>query len=145
MDFMEGMMIMVNTAIVFLFFAWVFKVILEWRKIKHKNELNKQLLEKFEKMTDLKEFFQTENGVKFFQTLTVNGGNTMDKVINALKSGIIMMFLGGGFWVLSGVFAEDHEAFTALGVIIVALGLGFLVSSVVSFILSKKWGMVEPK
>jgi hypothetical protein len=46
----------------FLFWGWVVYVILEWRKLKHKNQLQNKIIDKLNSVPELNEFLQTEGG-----------------------------------------------------------------------------------
>lgn len=141
----ENLMIMVNTLVVFVFFAWVFKVILDSKKLKHKSALHHKLVEKFGNVEELNDFLKSENGSAFFKSLSIEGIAPKEKLLSTITKGIVSGFLGLAFILIGQIFTEEAEFFNAVGIIIIALGLGFLVSSFVSVFLSKKWGILEDK
>ncbi len=141
----ENLMIMVNTLIVFVFFAWVFKVILDSKKLKHKSALHHKLVEKFGNVEELNEFLKSENGVAFFKSLSIEGIAPKERLLATITKGIVSGFLGGAFIIIGQIFTEEAEFFNAIGIIVISLGLGFIVSSIVSVYLSKKWGILEDK
>jgi hypothetical protein len=121
----------------------VFKVILDWRKSKFKSDLQHKLVEKFGNVQDLNAFLETEGGSKFLNALTINGQLLKQKILSYITRGVILVFLGVGFFVIGGLFIEEQRFFTMGGIIAIALGLGFLVSTVISFIISKIWGIIN--
>ncbi len=141
----ETLMIMVNTMVVFAFFAWVFKVVLDSKKLKHKSALHHKLVEKFGNVEELNNFLQSDNGKTFFQSLSIEGTAPKEKLLSTITKGIVSGFVGIAFILISQIFTEEAEFFNAIGIIIIALGLGFLVSSFASIYLSKKWGLIEDK
>ncbi len=143
MGITENLMIVLNTLVVFAFLSWVFKVILEWRKLKHKNQLHNKLVDKYSNVEELNEFLKSENGINFFKYLSVEGVVPKERLIISISRGIIAGFLGFAFLILGQIFTEETEFFVAFGILIIALGLGFLVSAFVSVKLSKKWGIID--
>lgn len=145
MGMSETLMIVVNVGIVFGFFAWVFKVILDSKKLKHKSALHNKVVDKFGNVEELNDFLKSENGITFFKSLSIEGAAPKEKLLSTITKGIVSGFLGLSFILVGQIFSEEAEFFNALGIIIIALGLGFLVSSFVSMHLSKKWGIIEDK
>lgn len=143
MDISENFMIMVNMAVAFTFFAWVFKVILEWRRLRHKSELHHKLVEKFGSAKELTEFLETDGGNRFLRSLTINGLAPKEKLLASVSRGVVLTFLGIGLFVLGQIFVGEMRFFNAFGIIAIALGIGFLVSTFISFTLSKKWGIIN--
>jgi hypothetical protein len=130
----------------FLFWGWVVYVILEWRKLKHKNQLQNKIIDKLNSVPELNEFLQTEGGSRFLNFLTIESYSPKEKLLSSISKGIILIMLGAGFICIDPLFStvtEDAKIFTALAFIFVALGIGFLVSSFISYLLSKKWGIIK--
>lgn len=124
-------------------FAWVFKVILDWRKSKYKSDLQHKLVDKFGNVQDLNTFLETEGGSKFLNALTINGQLLRQKILSYITRGVILVFLGAASFAIGGFFIEEQKFFNMVGIINFALGLGFLVSTAISYLLSKKWGIIN--
>lgn len=130
----------------FLFWGWVVYIILEWRKLKHKNQLQNKIIDKLNTVPELNEFLQTDGGNRFLNFLTIEGYSPKDRLLASISKGIILPMLGIAFIVITPLFStvtEDSLIFTAVGIIFIALGIGFLVSSFISYLLSKKWGIIK--
>lgn len=129
-----------------IFWAWVVYAVLQWRKMKHKNQLQNKIVEKFNDVQGLNDFFQSESGTKFLDFLTIKGLAPKEKILSSIKAGIIMLVLGFAF-IFVGPFFTELEAevriFQGIAVLVIALGLGFLVSTLISCFLSKKWGLID--
>jgi hypothetical protein len=133
---------------VVLFWGWVAYIILEWRKLKHKNQLQNKIIDKLNSVPELNEFLQTEGGSRFLNFLTIEGFSPKEKLLSSISKGIILIMLGAGFICIDPLFStvtEDARIFTALAFIFVTLGIGFLVSSFISYLISKKWGIIKPE
>jgi hypothetical protein len=109
--------------------------------------VRKALLEKFASAADLGAFLQTAGGQRFMAELSSGAGNPLQSVLSSVHKGIIAMFIGAGFFPLSGGFKNDSSAVSGMGIVLVLAGMGFLASAVVTYLLSRWWGLlsVEPK
>ena len=103
--------------------------------------VRKALLEKFASAPDLGAFLQTSSGQRFMAELSSGAGNPLQSVLSSIHKGIIAIFVGAGFFPLSGGF-KDPWPITGIGIVLVLAGAGFLVSAAVTYLLSKWWGML---
>jgi len=132
--------------IFFLFLAFIFKLIWDGKKSKLKSDLHHKLVEKFGDVKELNDFLQTESGANFLKSLTIEGVNTKEKLLSSMTKGIIITFLGIGLFLVSPLFPdliENMKIFNAFGILTIALGIGYMVSTFVSLRLSQKWGIIE--
>jgi len=56
-----------------LFWAWVVWVILEWRKTRHKSQLQNKIVDKFSSVQEFNDFLQSKEGNKFLNFIKFNG------------------------------------------------------------------------
>ena len=123
------------------FIVWT--VVTGWQRhlqVKHMAEFNGRLVERLGSVKDLAEFLQTEGGSKMLNSFTIERAATTvrERVLRGSAIGIVCIALSIGFLVLGRLYTwEDHEGFTIIGVIALSLGLGFVVSSAVSYFLAK--------
>jgi hypothetical protein len=62
-----------------------------------------------------------------------------------VQGGLVLLAGGIGLLVVSGRVANDvSQGIQALGVLGIALGLGFVISAIISFVISRKLGLIEP-
>jgi hypothetical protein len=127
----------------FVFWAWVVWIILEWRKLKAKSVLQSKMVDKFPTAQEFNDFLQSKGGNKFLSFLKFNGLAPREKILSSLSKGIILSMFGISLIILGQVFTEEIKYFLAFGIVIVALGVGFLISTFISYKLSKKWGIIE--
>ena len=106
-------------------------------------EVQSKLLDKFGSSQELLAYMQTEAGQRFIQVESepVVTKSPHTKILASIKVGTILSCLGLGLLLLALVFKE--EAPLGFGTISLAIGLGFLVSSGVSYKLSKSWGLFD--
>jgi hypothetical protein len=117
-------------------FAMVVAIV--WLGMRHKQarlraraEFHKQLLDKFSSGKEFTEFLESKGSQRFLEELWSQGTQSRAP---SFRGGIVLTTLGLGLCGLSWVKVN----LLTPGVIILALGVGFLISSSISYHLSKK-------
>ena len=97
-------------------------------------ELSRRLIDKLSTVQEFSAFAKSEAGQEVLDALfTESVGRPEQRILRAVEMGIVLAALGLGLVCLGQYFEfEGHEAFTAVGVISLSLGIGFLVSAAVS-------------
>ncbi len=145
MNSSDNIVLMTVLPITIAFWAWVVWVILEWRKMRHKSMLQKNIVDKFSSAQELNDFLQSQEGNKFLNFLKFNGLAPREKILSSLSKGVILSFFGIALVLIGQIFTEEMKYFNAFGIVIIALGVGFLISTFISYKLSKKWGIINEK
>ena len=145
----------ITTGIIFL----VRTVVEHWRwqrAMKAQNELNSKLIDRFSTSEALLAYLQSPQGKALTEgpALSQTGFlRMMDAPLNrifwSLQAGAVLACAGAGLLLASrgvtGVIEEEGATvFSAFGTVVVAIGIGFLVSSAISFLLSNRLGLVKP-
>ena len=127
--------------------AYITQVLTEWRRQKERTrlltEFQTKLLDKMGTGEDFAAFFQSTGGERFLSTLSLEKGNPYDRVIRALQTGIVMACLSFGLIYLGRVVSFEGEGLTIVGVIILSLGLGFLLSAATAYGIPKSAGLFD--
>ncbi len=137
-----------TVAILIPFGAFAMVVLLVWLghqadqySIHERSELRKQLLTKFGSAQELTEFLATPQG----QTFLIEKDKETNRGASKNKQRIIVLMIIGMVLTVFGVgllgLTYYERGFVYAGVMVLALGVGFLASSLVSFQLYKKWGL----
>jgi hypothetical protein len=109
-------------------------------------QLHTRLIEKFGTSQELLEYLRSEAGAKLLSPVANGGSAPHRKIIAAVQVGVIMTFLGTAFWLLRGTLTDEGMAAVSfLGAATLALGLGFLVSAFLAYLLSSRWGLLNGK
>jgi hypothetical protein len=113
-------------------------------------DLQHRLLEKFSSPQEIGDFLQTEGGQRFLSGLTLEPTRAGNKhagkrILLALQIGTVVTLLGISTLSLGIIYPmrrpdEPHPA-VIFGLLVLALGIGFLVSAGISYRLSKAWGL----
>jgi len=143
MDSSEQIVMITVLPAMFVFWGWVVWIILEWRKLRYKSGLQSKMVDKFPTAQEFNDFLQSREGNKFLNFLKFNGLAPREKILSSLSKGIILSMFGISLIILGQIFTEEMKYFIAFGIVIVALGLGFLISTFISYKLSKKWGIIN--
>ena len=127
----------------FVFYGWVAWIILEWRRLTRKTQLHKALIERFASSGELQTFLVSESGERLFKSLSMGVLSPKDKILNSFSRGLIVALLGISLLIVSLVLPEYASFFLAAGIIIIALGVGLLLSGLLSMRIGRKWGLFE--
>lgn len=113
-------------------------------------DLQHRLLEKFSSPQEIGDFLQTEGGQRFLSGLTLERKHAGNKhagkrILLALQIGTVVSLLGIATLSLGFLYpmnrpGEPHPA-VIFGLLVLAVGIGFLVSAGISYRLSKAWGL----
>ncbi len=139
----DEIVLMTVLPITIVFWGWVVWVILEWRKMRNKSKLQGKIVDKFSTAQEFNDFLQSKEGSRFLNFLKFNGRAPRERILSSLAKGIVLFFLGIAIIVVGSLFADEMRYFIAFGIVLIAIGLGFLVSTIISYKLSKKWGIID--
>ena len=100
-------------------------------------------------------YIATPAGSKFLQSAPISldtgvsasrsMGAPLSRIMWSAQAGVVLFFAGIGLLFASGRAGEDaHLPLEIMGILAGALGVGFVVSAGVSFLLSHKMGLLEP-
>ena len=106
---------------------------------KGRTEFYNHMMEKFGSAREFTEFVQTEGGRRFLDSFSTERLGPIDRILGSIQKGAILGIVGLGCLFLGWKYGR--EVFTIIGTLAVSLGAGFLVSSAISYKLSKGWGL----
>ena len=150
--FMEDLSPIVIGVVLILTSAWVIGTVVRafkdkaiWRT---RADLYTRLLDKFGSSTEFVDYLQSETGRQFFEELPVQVSSPMGKILSTIQRGIILVLLGAGLLALGNIFGSSlgGDLFIVLsvsGTISLMVGAGFLISTGISYYLSKSWGLLK--
>lgn len=139
----ESMTLIVVLPITIVFWGWVVWTILQWRKMRHKSQLNHKIIDKFGTAQEFFDFVKTEGGDRLLQSVGLDGLGPKEKILSALTKGIVLTLLGISLIVISQLFAGEIKYLAIFGIVVFTLGIGFLITTYVSYRLFVKWGLMD--
>lgn len=143
-----------------LFFCigWIVWVIANSRRRSRVAEIQRdihaKLFEKFGTSQELVEYLKTEAGSKFLDSASIEHTRPFGRIIGSIQAGLILFLLGVAMLIVRASTSADAffnemqraqsaQGMLAVSLLLLALGLGFLVSAAVSYKLSKNWGLFD--
>lgn len=107
---------------------------------KQQNAMQKHLLDKFSSTHDFTEFIQSPAGQKYVSSFSDTVTKPGNSILTSVRIGIVLIFVGLAFFLVP-IVPDAHEApyvLRGIGTLLSMLGLGFLVSGVVSYVIAKR-------
>jgi hypothetical protein len=137
---------MVVSVGLFALIAWIVFVIADGRRrrehLKVTSDFNTKILEKMGSTAEFGAFLDTEGGRRLMKTLTVEGPSAKTRMLGSTQTGIVCTSIGIAMLILGGIFYYLRDGLWVMGGIITACGIGFLVSTLASYRLSKTLGLL---
>jgi hypothetical protein len=103
-----------------------------------KNEMQKHMLEKFSSAQDFAEFVQSPAGQKYVMSFSESVTDSRDTILNSLRTGIILFFIGAGFDATGFRMGEIRSWMEAVGSVLMMTGTGFVVAAIVARLVAKR-------
>lgn len=152
--FMDGFLPFLVFVGVTLTILWILREIFEnrrWnRMVKVQTETHAKLLDRFGSSQEMLAYMQSEAGKKFLEAPIFESQRRQvstlpfGRILWSVQAGIVATFVGAGFLFLRGRVTPDADmGFQIFGTLVLALGLGFLVSGGVSYVLAKYFGLLQ--
>jgi len=125
------------------FFGWFFHLVLRWRQSKYRLNIQLKLIDKISSSDDLMKFVSTGAGEKFISSSNFETLSSKNKIMSAIYKGIIFSMVGLALFLIKNVALETAPVFLIFGAISLAIGLGYIIATIVSLSMAKKLGMMK--
>ena len=111
-------------------------------ELKHLADFHNKVLSKLESADALTTFMDSKGGKRLLSSFTREFSQSRDRILGSVQAGILLSFGGLSMIILDAVYDFGERAVFAIGALVMAVGLGFLVSATVSYYLSQRWGLL---
>ena len=112
-------------------------------------QLHTRLIDKFGSPKELGEYLQSDAGRAFLTPAPAERATPYRKILASAQAGVVLCFVGVAIWMVRGGDVDQSRqtvhTLTALGGITFALGLGFIASAILAYVLSSRWGLFNGK
>lgn len=115
----------------------------EHLRVKARVEFQNRLLEKISSAEDFVQMMRSEEGRAFIEAVSVDNPSMREQILGSAQKGVIFTAIGAGGLLLRWIFPMGYGVFILASVLAGAVGVGFLISSAVSYRLSKSWGLLS--
>ena len=134
--------------------VWVVKSFVDhrrWLRLSRlQTEANSKLMERFGTTEELLSFIQSPAGSRLMESSVVPVepravGAPVNRILWSTQIGLVLLAIGAGLEFASrrGIDTESASVFDSLGILIIAAGVGFVASGLLSYMLSQKLGLLE--
>jgi len=137
-------------------FAWLVRSLMDYRRwgrlAKVQAEAHTKLLDRFTANDELIAYVQSPAGSQFLQSAPIaldpgarRMGAPVTRILWSVQAGLVLGMAGVGLRYISGSLTDDgaREPMYVLGVLGMALGVGFLLSALVSYVLAQRLGLFQ--
>jgi hypothetical protein len=138
-------------------FGWLVRTLVDYRRwqrlSKVQAETHTKLLDRFTANDELLAYVQSPAGSKFLQSAPISleagpGARIsapFGRILLSAQAGVVLAAAGLGLYYVSGrVDQEMTQPLYTLGIFSLFVGIGFVASAALSFVLSKRLGLLEP-
>jgi hypothetical protein len=109
-------------------------------------DFHAKLLDRLGSAKEFAEFFTSDAGTRFLDSLSSNdGGAPQLRILRSMQAGLVLLALGIGFFILvdQRSFSLDAvDGLTVMATAATAVGAALLVSTGMSYLLSKRMGLI---
>jgi hypothetical protein len=135
---------------------WLIRTLVDFKRwsrlAKVQTDAHTKILDRFTANDDLLAYVQSPAGTKFLQSSPIMldagpraVGAPLSRILWSVQGGVVLIAGGIGLQAVSSRVSDvSSQPLHALGVLAIALGLGFLVSAIISFVISQRLGLIDP-
>ena len=128
-------------------FVWSLKTVVTNRRLdrlaRMHHELQEKVLDKLGSSEELVGYLDSEAGRQLLEPPVADRSGPFGRILGSVQTGIVLLAAGAGFLVARTMVEIPNDAGLAfVGVLCVALGIGFLVSAYAAHALSKSYGLL---
>jgi hypothetical protein len=136
--------------------VWLIRTLVDYRRwvrlAKVQTDVHTKILDRFTANDDLMAYIQSPAGSSFLQSSPINldagprsVGAPLGRILWSVQAGVVLVAAGLGLWAISArVSGDAAQPLHALGILAIALGVGFVISAIISFVISHRLGLIEP-
>lgn len=152
---MEGLSIFAVLALITGVLTWLVRTVIDHRRwssvSKTQADVHNKLLDRLTANEDLLAYIQTPAGKRFLESapIALDGGPRavsapIGRILWSVQVGLVLAAAGFGLqYVSSSIDKNVSQPLYTMGILGVSIGAGFVLSAIVSFVLSKKLGLWE--
>jgi hypothetical protein len=147
---MEGIAVFSVMLMITLALTWLIKTLIDhrrWSRIsKVQAEVHNKLLDRFASNEELLAYVQTPAGQQFLKSAPIElaagprpVSAPLSRILWSVQIGVVLAAAGFGMqYVGSNVDKDVSQPFMAIGVLALSIGIGFVVSAVLSYLISRR-------
>ena len=133
---------------------WLIRTVVNYKRwsrlAKVQTDAHTKILDRCTANEDLIAYIQSPAGSKFLQSSPITldevprVGAPLGRVLWSVQGGVVLLAGGIGLlWVSGHISTVASQPLNVFGVLAIALGLGFLISAIISYVISHRLGLIE--
>ena len=136
--------------------TWLIRTTIDYRRwnrlTKIQTDVHTKILDRFTGSEELLAYIKSPAGGKFLESTPIaldagprNINAPLGRILWSVQAGLVLAAGGAGLETVSGrITDEAGQPITVIGILAIALGVGFLASAIVSWVISNRLGLIEP-
>jgi len=158
-DVMDGIGAMVIIGAVIGFMAWLVRTVIDQRRWSRQSkvqvDVHTKVLDRLSSHDDLLAYMQSPSGRRFLDAAPIEldgqpkpTAAALARVLWSVQAGVVLTAVGLGFWYVGrNVLPEAGQGFSIISTLTLALGVGFIASAAVSYVIATRHGVIgaEPR
>jgi hypothetical protein len=153
-DTIQGMTIAAVMLAVGSGIIWLIRTLIDYRRwsrlSKIQTEVHNKLLDRFTSNQELLAYIETPAGKRFLESAPIAVespraiGAPLGRILWSAQAGAVLTILGIGIEIVSANSLEEiAPPLAAFGAVIIALGIGFVVSALLAYVLTRRFGLLN--
>lgn len=154
-NMMAGLALFSVFVVVTCVLVWLLRTLIDYRRwlriSKVQTEVHSKLLDRFASNEELMAYVQTPTGRKFLESAPIpldmgprSIGAPLGRILWSVQAGLVLALGGIGLqYVSKGLIDDISQPIFAMGVLALMFGIGFILSAVVAYVLSRRLGLLE--
>jgi hypothetical protein len=138
--------------------AWLIRSAIDYRRwlraMKIQTDAHTKIVDRLASNEDLLAYMQSAAGQRFLTSspmappsmtqLAAPMGAPLNRILWSVQAGVVLTMAGAGLWLAkNGILDEAAQAMQVIATLIMALGIGFVLSALASYGLSRQLGLVN--
>jgi hypothetical protein len=148
-----GLAMLTVFAGVIAFLAWLLRAVIDYRywlrASKVQTDANTKVFDRLTTNEEVMSYVQSPAGQRFLSSTSLDAAPRavaapISRILWSVQAGIVLALAGIGLWFAKGnVIEEIGEMLYIVSILAVALGVGFVLSALVSYVLSQRLGLFD--
>jgi len=102
-----------------------------------------RLLDKLDSGDELTRFMESRGGERLLKSFQERPARGLDRVLSAATAGLVLTALGFASIIVQESCDVGGFGFRAIGTLLLGLGVGFVISAGLSFVLARRYGALD--
>jgi hypothetical protein len=153
---LEGLGVFIGFGMAIGVLIWLIRTVIDYRRwnrlTKIQTDVHTKLLDRFTANDELLSYMQSPAGAKFLESapITLDSGPRamaapLGRIMWSAQTGLVLIAGGLGLAAIAAQAADEvSQQFRGLGILAICIGLGFVASAIISYMISRRLGLIEP-